>query len=139
MERNRMVVCAAGLILAASMAWAHHALASEFDITKQVHISGVVTKLELINPHAWIYVDAKDANGQVAHWAFEAGGSPSVLIRRGFTKASVRAGTEVVVDGYRAKDGSTRASATNLTFPDGRKLFIGTDNPAEGPSGDTKK
>ncbi len=134
MKRTRMVVCAAGFVLAASMAWAHHALASEFDTTKPVHITGVVTKWELVNPHAWIYVDEKDANGQVAHWSFEAGGSPSILIRRGFTKTSVPIGAEIVVDGYRAKDGSTRASATNLTFPDGRKLFIGSDNPVEDPN-----
>jgi hypothetical protein len=120
------------------MAWAHHALASEFDTNKPVHITGVVTKWELVNPHAWIYVDEKDANGQVAHWSFEAGGSPSVLIRRGFNKTSVPVGAEIVVDGYRAKDGSTRASATNLTFPDGRKLFIGSDNPVEDPNA-TKK
>jgi hypothetical protein len=133
MKRARMVICGAGLVLAASMAWAHHALASEFDVNKPVHITGVVTKWELVNPHAWIYIDAKDENGQVAHWSFEAGGSPSALIRRGMNKTSVPVGEEIVVDGYRAKDGSTRASGTNLTFPDGRKLFIGSDNPAETP------
>ena len=138
MKRTRMVVCVAGLVLGAGMAWSHHALASEFDTSKPVHITGVVTKWELINPHAWIYVDAKDENGEVAHWSFEAGGSPSILIRRGFTKNSVPIGAQVVVDGYRAKDGSTRATGSNLRFADGRKLFIGSDNPAEGP-GEAKK
>jgi len=139
MRRNRLVVCAtASLLLAASLAWAHHSLAAEFDVSKPVHVTGVVTKLELTNPHAWIYVDAKDANGQVTHWSFEAGASPNILIRRGFTKASLPVGTEVVVDGYRAKDGSFRASGSDLTFPDGRKVFIGSTNPGEGP-GDTKK
>ena len=133
MKRTRMVVCGAGLVLAASIAWAHHALASEFDVTKEVHITGVVVKWELVNPHAWIYVDVKEENGQVARWSFEAGGSPSALIRRGMNKTSIPVGEVIVVDGFRAKDGSTRASGTNLTFPDGRKLFIGTDNPAEGP------
>ena len=132
--KTRTIEYIAGLVLAASMAWAHHALASEFDVSKPVHIKGVVTKWELVNPHAWIYIDEKDANGQVAHWSFEAGGSPSILIRRGFKKTSVPIGAEIVVDGYRAKDGSTRASATNLTFPDGRKLFIGSDNPVEDPN-----
>jgi hypothetical protein len=134
MKRTRTIEYFAGLVLAASTAWAHHALAAEFDVSKPVHIKGVVTKWELINPHAWIYVDEKDANGQVAHWSFEAGSSPSILIRRGFKKTSVPIGAEIVVDGYRAKDGSARASATNLTFPDGRKLFIGSDNPVEDPN-----
>ena len=92
-------------------------------------------EIEKRNRTEKIYVDEKDANGQVAHWSFEAGGSPSILIRRGFTKAAVPVGAEVVVDGYRAKDGSTRGSATNLTFPDGRKLFVGSTNPVEsGPA-----
>ena len=128
------IFAGAALLLAGLPVWAHHALASEFDTTKKVHITGAVTKVELVNPHAWIYVDAKDENGEVAHWSFEAGGSPSVLIRRGFTKTSVPIGAQVVVDGYRAKDGSTRASGSNLTFADGRKLFIGSDNPVEDPN-----
>lgn len=137
MKRTRMAVCIAGLVLASGMAWAHHALASEFDVSKPVHITGVVAKWELVNPHAWIYIDAKDDSGQVTRWSFEAGGSPSALIRRGMNKTSIPVGEVIVVDGYRAKDGSPRASGTNLTFPDGRKLFIGSDNPAE--SGPTKK
>jgi Family of unknown function (DUF6152) len=139
MRRTRFMVCgAAGLPLFASLAWAHHSLAAEFDVKQPVHVTGVVTKLELVNPHAWIYVDAKDANGQVIHWAFEAGASPNILIRRGFTKASLPPGTEVIVDGYRAKDDSFRASGSSLTFSDGRKVFIGSTNPGEGP-GDGKQ
>jgi hypothetical protein len=139
MRKSRVVVYgAAGLLLAVSSAWAHHSLAAEFDVSKPVHVTGVVTKFEMTNPHAWIYVDVKDANGQVAHWSFEAGASPNILLRRGFTKASLPVGTEVIVDGYRAKDGSFRASASDLTFSDGRKVFIGSTNPGEG-TGDTKK
>src|SRR5258708_21577183 len=128
MKRTRMVVCAASLVLAAGRVWAHHALASEFDTSKPVHITGVVTKWELVNPHDWIYVDEKDANGQVAHWSFEAGGSPSILIRRGFTKASWPASAKILVDGYRGKEGSTPARTTKITFPCGRKLVIRSDN-----------
>ena len=138
MKRTRMIVCAAGLALVASAAWAHHALASEFDVSKPIHIKGAVTKMELTNPHPWIYVDSKNDKGDMEHWAFEAGSSPNILLRRGFTKTSLPIGTEIVVDGYRAKDGSTRASATDLTFPDGRKLFVGSGNPGEGSPTDKK-
>ena len=136
--RSRVVMfVGAGLLLAAGSAWAHHAFAAEFDAKKPVHLTGVVTKLELVNPHAWIYIDVKDANGQVAAWAVEAGASPNIMLRRGFTKASLPVGSEVVVDGYRAKDGSLKASGSNLTYSDGRTVFIGSSG-AEGP-GEAKK
>ena len=131
--RSRVVMfVGAGLLLAAVSAWAHHAFAAEFDAKKPVHLTGVVTKLELVNPHAWIYIDVKDASGQVSSWAVEAGASPNIMMRRGFTKASLPAGSEVIVDGYRAKDGSLKASGSNLTYADGRTVFIGSTG-AEGP------
>jgi len=119
-----MAVCS-GLLLAAVPAWAHHAFAAEFDAKKPVHFEGKVTKVELINPHSWIHVDVKNADGTVTNWMFEAG-SPNVLLRRGFTKTSIPAGTDVVVDGYQSKDGSNRANGRDITLPNGQKLFLGS-------------
>jgi len=114
---------AAGLMLAAAPAWAHHAFAAEFDAKKPVHLEGVVTKVELINPHAWIHVEVKTPDGKVTTWMVEAG-SPNVLLRRGFTKTTVAPGTAVIVDGYQSKDGSTHANGRDITLPGGKKLFL---------------
>jgi len=130
------IFASAGLILAAAPVWGHHAFAAEFDAKKPVHLEGVVSKVELINPHSWIHVDIKDAEGKVTTWMVEAG-SPNVLLRRGFTKASVAAGTPVVVDGYQSKDGSLRANGRDITLPDGRKLFLGSTG--TGAPGEEKK
>src|SRR5271165_5907373 len=119
------MIASAGSLLAATPASAHHAFAAEFDAKKPVHLEGVVTKVELINPHAWIHVDVKDHDGKVTSWMIEAG-SPNVLLRRGFTKTTVAPGTQVVVDGYQSKDGSMRANGRDITLPDGRKLFLGS-------------
>jgi len=118
-------VIGAALMLAAVPARAHHAFAAEFDAKKPVHLEGTVTKVELINPHAWIHVDVKGPDGTVTSWMVEAG-SPNVLLRRGFTKTTVSPGTLVVVDGYQSKDGSMRANGKDITLPDGRKLFLGS-------------
>ena len=115
----------AGIFLAAAPIRAHHAFAAEFDAKKPVHLEGVVAKVELINPHAWIHVDVKAADGKVTSWMVEAG-SPNVLLRRGFTKATVAVGTAVVVEGYQSKDGSLRANGRDITLPDGKKLFLGS-------------
>ena len=127
--RMKLAIAAgvAGLVLSgwASSASAHHAFAAEFDAKKPVHLEGVVSKVELINPHAWIHVDVKGADGKVMTWMVEAG-SPNVLLRRGFTKATIAVGTPVVVDGYQSKDGSLRANGRDITLPDGRKLFLGS-------------
>ena len=104
---------------------AHHAFAAEFDAKKPVHFEGTVTKMEWVNPHVWLHLDVKKPDGTMENWAFEAG-TPSVLFRRGFTKESLLPGTKVVVDGYQAKDGFRRANGRDLTFPDGRKLFLGS-------------
>ena len=105
---------------------AHHAFAAEFDASKPVKFdAATVVKMEWVNPHAWIYIDVPAAGGKVERWSIEAG-TPNVLFRRGFTKQSLEAGTKIVVDGYRAKDGSRRANGRNLTFPDGRILFLGS-------------
>jgi len=121
------------LFVAALPAWAHHSFASEFDVTKPVKLQGTVTQMEWINPHSWIHIDVKNPDGTVTSWMIE-GGSPNSLLRRGFTKHSLEAGTQIVVEGYQAKDGANRANGRDLTFPDGKKLFIGTDASEQTPS-----
>ena len=122
-----VVVMSVGLLFAGTAVSlrAHHAFAAEFDANKPVHFKGTVTKMEWVNPHVWLHLDGKKPDGTVEKWAFEAG-TPNVLFRRGFTKQSLLPGTEVVVDGYQAKDGVRRANGRDLTFPDGRKLFLGS-------------
>ena len=120
-----VTVATAGAALSAVPAWAHHAFAAEFDAKKPVHLEGVVSKVELINPHSWIHVDVKNADGTTASWMVEAG-SPNVLLRRGFTKATIAPGTPVVVEGFQSKDGSMRANGRDITLPNGQKLFLGS-------------
>lgn len=132
-----VLTLSAGLIGLAMPVWAHHAFAAEFDAHKPVHLEGVLTKVELINPHAWIHVDVKDANGKVTSWMVEAG-SPNVLLRRGFTKTTIAPGTTVVVEGYQSKDGSNRANGRDISLPDGRKLFLGSSGDTGAPY-DSKK
>jgi len=103
--------------------FAHHAFSSEFDANKPVKIKGTVSRIEWINPHAWIHVDVKEADGKITKWMVE-GGSPNALIRRGVTTQLLKVGMEVVVDGYQAKDGSTRANGRDITLADGRKLSV---------------
>ena len=121
-----------GVLISALPLWAHHAFAAEFDAKKQVKVRGTIAKVELINPHSWLHVDAKNADGTTTRWMFEAG-TPNVLLRRGFTKTSLPIGTEVIVEGFQAKDGSTRANSRDITFPDGKKIFLGSSAPGEGP------
>jgi hypothetical protein len=116
------------LILAAIPVYAHHAFAAEFDAKKPVKLRGTVTKMEWINPHAWIHVDVKNADNVVEEWMVEAG-SPNTLLRRGLTKDSLKAGTEILVEGYQSKDGSLRANGRDVTLPNGQTLFIGSNNP----------
>jgi len=107
---------------------AHHAFAAEFDANKPIHFpEATVTRVQLINPHSWIYVDVKGPDGKIENWAIEAG-SPNILLRRGITKDSVKVGQKIVVDGYQSKDGSRRANGRDLTLPDGKKLFLGAEN-----------
>ena len=115
-------VCLAGTAVSVV---AHHAFAAEFDAKKPLEFTGTVTKMEWINPHVWLHMDVKKADGTVESWAFEAG-TPNVLFRRGFTKQSMMPGTKIKVDGYQAKDGTRRANGRDLTFADGRKLFMGS-------------
>jgi hypothetical protein len=121
-----MVVFAAVVLLAVTVpVWAHHAFAAEFDATKPIKFKGTVTKMEWINPHAWIHIDVKGEDGKVIPWMIEAA-APNALLRRGWTKASLPPGVEILVEGYQAKDGANRANGSIITFTDGRKLFVGS-------------
>ena len=127
--QKRLAVAVAGmaLLLAGTTVSvsAHHAFAAEFDADRPVNFEGTVTRMEWVNPHVWIHMDVEKPDGSTESWAFE-GGTPNVLFRRGFTKQSLLPGTEIMVDGYQAKDGSNRANGRDLTFTDGSKLFLGS-------------
>jgi hypothetical protein len=120
------------MFLATAAAWAHHSFAAEFDANKHVTLRGRVTSVEWINPHVWIHMDVKGEDGMVVNWMVE-GGPPNALLRMGWTKNSLPEGLEIVVDGYQAKDGAARANGKDLTFPDGKKLFVGSSGPGAPP------
>lgn len=125
-----------GVLLAAMPARAHHSFAAEYDGTKQVNLRGKVSKVEWINPHAWLYVDVKGSDGKMVNWAIELG-PPNALIKRGWNKKSVPIGIELLIEGYRSKDGENRVNGRDITFPDGTKLFAGssgTGTPDEVPA-----
>ena len=126
MRTKLALICAGlGLFLQAAPTWAHHAFAAEFDAKRPLKLRGTVTKMEWINPHAWIHIDVTGPDGKVTSWMVE-GGSPNILLRRGFTKNSLEKGQKITVDGFQAKDGSNRANGSNITYPDGKKLFLGS-------------
>jgi hypothetical protein len=120
-----LVVVGAGLLLAGVPAMAHHSFAAEYDATKPVKFTGTVTQMEWINPHAWIHMDVKQPDGKVVNWMVEAG-APNALLRRGFNKQSLLPGTVISVEGYQAKDGANRANGRDITYQDGKKLFVGS-------------
>ena len=120
------------MVVAASLAWAHHAFEAEFDANKKVNLRGRVTQVEWINPHVWIHMDVKGQDGAVSSWMIE-GGPPNALVRRGWNKHSLPEGTEIVVEGYQSKDGALRANGRDITFPDGKKLFVGSSGPGAPP------
>jgi len=127
--RSRLfgVVAGAAFAVAAAVVpvMAHHSFAAEFDAKKPVKLRGTVTKMEWINPHSWIHIDVKTPDGKVEQWMVE-GGAPNALLRRGWNKNSLLPGTEILVEGFQAKDGALRANGRDITFPDGKKLFVGS-------------
>jgi hypothetical protein len=123
--RKNLALVAAGLFVAALPALAHHSFAAEYDNGKPLKMTGTVTKVEWMNPHARFYIDVKDESGKVNNWEFELG-SPNGLMRRGWTRNSLKAGDVVSVEGYAAKDGSNLANARNVNLADGRKVFAGS-------------
>jgi hypothetical protein len=118
-------VAAISLALAAVPLRAHHAFSAEFDADKPLKLEGTVSKTEWINPHAWIHIDVKKPDGKTEEWMIE-GGTPNTLMRRGISRDTLKIGTPIVVTGYQAKDGSFRANGRDITYPDGRKLFLGS-------------
>ena len=121
------VLCA-GLLLPGSRAAAHHAFAATFDANKPIVLKGKVTRVELINPHSWFWIEVENPDGTKTEWGFE-GGSPNSLIRRGVTKSTLPVGTELVVNGYQVKSGENKGVGVNMTLTDGRKLFFADDVP----------
>ena len=122
-------------------ALAHHSFAAEFDANAPVVLKGTITRMEWINPHSWIHVDVKNPDGTVTEWMVE-GGTPNTLFRRGFTREAVKAGMEITVEGYRAKNGANRANGRDLILSDGRRLFMGssgTGAPIDGRDTSEKK
>ena len=119
-----LLIVGAVLLVATTRASAHHAFAAEFDATKPIKLRGTVVKMEWINPHTWIHLDVKTPKG-VERWMIE-GGPPNALYRRGFTQKSLPQGAEIIVEGFRAKDGSLKGNGRDLTFADGRRLFVGS-------------
>jgi hypothetical protein len=124
--RIAVLVAGAGLLLTAVPIRAHHAFAAEFDASQPIRLEGTIKKWEMINPHSWIYMDVKGPDGKVTTWMVE-GGSPNALLRRGFSKNTLPEGTQIIVEGYRSKEpGTFRANGRDITFPDGKKLFLGS-------------
>jgi Family of unknown function (DUF6152) len=126
--RTTLAALVLGSLIASAPAVAHHAFAAEFDQNKPIKLKGTVTKMDWINPHSWIHIDVKNADGTVTNWMIECG-SPNTLFRKGLNKDSLPNGVEILVDGYMAKDGGNRANGRDVTFSDGRKLFLGSSSP----------
>ena len=135
MRRLSLAGIGVSMLLIAVPALAHHAFAAEFDASQPVALKGTLTKMEWTNPHGWIFVDVKGADGKVVNWAIEAG-SPNAMLRKGLRRTDFTIGSEVVINGFRAKNGTPSASGRTVKFADGRNFFMGstgTGAPDEGP------
>ena len=126
--KRAVAMASLALIAFAASAAAHHAFSAEFDQNRPVLLEGALTKADWMNPHAWIYIDVKGADGTVVNWAIEMG-PPNALLRRGWKKSSMQIGAIIKVEGFAAKNGKEFSNATNITMPDGTKIFAGTDEP----------
>ena len=131
MNAKLLLVLASGFLLSTPSAWAHHSFAAEFDIDKPVVLKGVLTKMDWVNPHGWLYIDVAQPDGTVVNWAIEAGGA-NALLRRGLRKTDFPIGLEVVVQGYAAKSGAPKANGQEITMANGRNFFLGVENPGGG-------
>jgi hypothetical protein len=131
MKLTAVAIGAIGLLMATMPVAAHHAFAAEFDVNEPVTLTGVMTKWDMVNPHSWFHIDVTDADGNVVSWMVE-GGSPNTLIRMGVTKNTVQVGTQLTIEGYRAKDGTDKAVGRNFILPDGTRLFVGGSAPGAG-------
>jgi hypothetical protein len=131
-------LCGALLILGGTVQLrAHHSFPAEFDINRPIQLTGTVTKVEWINPHAWIHVDVKKRDGSIENWAIETG-TPNTLLRRGLKKEDLPVGTQIKVSGYQSRDGTAKANGVNVTLPDGRALFIGGAGQGQPTESDNK-
>jgi hypothetical protein len=131
----RVLSLAIALLASAASPAAHHSFVAEYDGDKPVKVTGTVTKVEWQNPHIWFYVDAKDETGKVTNWGFS-GGAPGVMMRRGISRNSIQVGDTVIVEGFRARDGSNNASGGRVTFSDGRQVF--TASPEDRKPGESR-
>lgn len=125
-----ILVMSGGLALGAAPAHAHHSFAAEFDADAPIRLEGTVTEVEFMNPHSWIHIDVEQEDGTVESWAIE-GGTPNTLFRKGINDNTLPPGTDIIVDGYLARDGTNKASGRDITFPDGRKLFLDGSAPPD--------
>jgi hypothetical protein len=124
--KEKLVICMAGLLLAAALPLlAHHSFAAEYDGNAKLTLKGTVAKIDWMNPHIWIYIDAKDDAGKTVRWQCE-GGPPNSLTRNGWTKDAVKAGDEVTIEGFKAKDGTNTCNSRSIVMADGRKVFAGS-------------
>jgi hypothetical protein len=130
--KNALLALVLAVAAQPAAVWSHHSFASEFDANKPVSLKGTVTKVEFINPHSWIHIEVTEADGKKAAWEIE-GGTPNTLFRKGINDNTLPAGTLVSVDGYRARDGSNRMSGRDITFADGRKVFLSGSAPQQQP------